>query len=228
MKKLLIFFILILMYGYNEKRRIIVPLYFYNQNEWNKIEKHKNEIVIINPNNGNIYYSNNNYKNLINKLNKNGDLPIGYIYTKWGKRNINEVKTNIDKWISFYKIKGFFIDEVSRLKKNFNYYKELTDYIKSKGNYYIILNVGTLPDKEYFKIADNIIVFENNVDKLTKNICMLNPLKSSIIVYFANEIQMENIITTYKCKGIYVTNYTLPNPYNALPSYFDEEIKLLK
>jgi len=212
----------------NDERKIIIPLYFYDIDKWDKVAKNRNEIVIINPNNGPGESIDNNYINLINKLNNNQDLAIGYIYTKWGGRDIDEVQADIDKWIEFYDIKGFFVDEVSTSKEDLNYYEKLTNYIKSKGNYYIVLNPGVMPDNEYFNIADNIVVFEDSVDKLVDNsICNLNN-KSSIIVYDANETQMENIIRKYKCKYVYITDDTLPNPYDDLPSYFDEEIKLLK
>jgi len=207
---------------------MIIPLYFYDVNKFNEIAQYRNEIVIINPDNGAGNSIDNNYKNLIDKLNNNQDLPIGYIYTKWGGRNIEEVKADIDKWIKFYSIKGFFVDETSTSKENLSYYKKLYDYIKSKGNYYIVLNPGAMPNSEYFDIADNIIVFEDSVNNLKEDVCIQNPDKSSIIVYNVSEAQMENIIKNHKCKGIYITDDTLPNPYDTLPGYFDKEIKLLK
>jgi len=234
MKKIFMFFILIFLLGCGENsnnttqynRQIIIPL--YNINKWNKVATYKKEIVILNPNNGPGNSVNANYQELITKLNHNNDLPIGYIYTKYGNRNIDEVEQDIDKWISYYKIKGFFIDEVSINKSKLDYYTKLSAYIKSKGNYFIVLNPGTMPYNGYFDIADNVVVFENNVKKLNSNICKTQKEKSSIMVYDANETQMKNIIRTYKCKNIYVTDNNLSNLYDTLPSYFDEEIKLLK
>ena len=236
MKKIFIFFILMFLLGCGigsgsatqDNRQIMIPLYFYDINKWDTVAQYQNEIVIINPNNGPGNSIDTNYENLITKLSNNNDLPIGYVYTKWGNRDINEVKADIDKWISFYNIKGFFVDEAATDTANLEYYQELRDYIKSKGNYYIVLNPGTMPNEGYFDIADNIIVFEDSVDKLSSGVCNSNIDKSSIIVYDANETQMKNIIKTYKCKNIYVTDDDMPNPYDTLPSYFDEEIELLK
>ena len=234
MKIFFIFFILVFFLGCGGgsgsdiKRQIIIPLYFDDANKWDEVTKYQNEIVILNPFNGPGDSVDDNYQNLITKLNNNNDLPIGYIYTNSGNRDINEVKADIDKWLSFYNIKGFFVDESAIDTANLAYYQELSDYIKSKGNYYIVLNPGTMPDEGYFDIADNIIVFEDSVDKLDSEVCNSNIYKSSIIVYDANETQMNNIIKTYKCKNIYVTDDNLPNPYDTLPTYFDEEIALLK
>jgi len=209
-------------------RKMIIPLYFYDINKWDRVAENQNEIVIINPNNGPGDTIDTNYENLITKLNNNKDLPIGYIYTKWGNRDINEVKSDIDKWLSFYNVKGFFVDEAATDTANLSYYQELSDYIKSKGNYYIVLNPGVMPDESYFSIADNIVVFEDDVNKLKKDVCDLDKNKSSIIVYDANETQMKEIVNDYNCKGIYVTDDEMPNPYDTLPTYFDEEIELLK
>lgn len=213
----------------NQSKKIIIPLYFYDKSKWDEVANYKEkEIVILNPSNGPGDEIDVNYQNLIEKLNKNGNMPIGYVYTKWGNRNIEEVKNDIDKWIKFYPgIKGFFIDEASENESELDYYKNLYLYIKSKGNFYIVLNPGVYPDKKYFDISDNIVVFEDDFNKLNSDVCTENPSKSSIIVYDANKTQMENVLK-YKCKNFYVTDDTLPNPYDTLPSYFDEEIKLLK
>jgi len=234
MKKLFIFLILLFIFigcgsgdsSNNSQKKIIIPLYFYDSNKWNEVAKYQNEIVIINPDNGVGDTIDTNYENLITKLNNNKDLPIGYIYTKWGNRDIDEVKKEIDKWLSFYNIKGFFLDEAATDKSNLAYYQELSDYIKSKGNYYIVLNPGVMPDKSYFSIADNIIVFEDSVDKLEKGVC--GNSKSSIIVYKATRNEMINIIKNYNCSLMYITDDEMPNPYDTLPTYFDEEIELLK
>ena len=214
----------------NLSQKMIIPLYLYNADIWNHISKFQNkEIVILNPSNGPGDEKDSNYEDLINKLNKNKNKPIGYVYTKWGDRNITEVKKDINRWLDFYpNIKGFFIDEASENIDDINYYKNLYDYIKSKGNYYIVLNPGVYPDEEYFNIADSIVVFEDEFYKLDSDVCKKNSDKSSLIVYDANESEMEDIIKNYKCKNVYVTDDNLPNPYDTVPSYFDEEIKLLK
>jgi hypothetical protein len=214
----------------NEKRGIILPVYFYNLSEWQRVvNANVDEIAIINPSNGPGSEIDDNYVEFISNLINSKKTPIGYVYTKWGDRDIEEVKDDIDTWISFYpKIKGFFIDEAAEGVDKLSYYQELRDYIKSKGNYYIVLNPGIMPNPAYFDIADNIVVYENNFSELNDSICTSYADKSSIIVYGANEEEMIDILNKYHCRYLYVTDDTLPNPYDTLPSYFDKEIELIK
>ena len=121
-----------------EKRGLIVPIYFYDLNKWQDVVNvNIDEIAIINPSNGPGSNIDENYVNFIDDLVKNNKSPIGYVYTKWGNRDISEVENDIDTWMVFYpNIKGFFIDEAATGLDKFEYYKDLANYIKSKGNYY--------------------------------------------------------------------------------------------
>ena len=214
--------------GIKLSKRIIIPVYFYDLDKWGKISSYSNEIVIVNPSNGPGSVKDGNYEYFIENLVDSNNTPIGYIYTKWGNRNLEYVKDDIDKWLNFYpKIKGFFVDEVNGSFDKLNYYKNLKNYISSKGSYFIFLNPGIIPHKDYYDLADGVVVFEGDVKKLTDNVCK-NSFKSAIIVYGASINEMKKIINNYNCKYFYITDDTLPSPYDTLPSYFDEEIELLK
>jgi hypothetical protein len=212
---------------------VIIPIYFYNNDDTNKWEEVINiqseAVVIINPFNGPGNEIDENYVTFINDLINNSKKPIGYVHTQWGERDIELVKKDIDTWLQFYpKIQGFFIDEASESITKIDYYKDIYNYIKSKGNYFIVLNVGTMPNESYFSIADNIVVYEGDVKNLPNEACKSYAYKSSIIVYGADEDKMKEIISTKPCMYIYITDDNDSMPYDSLPSYFDEEIELLK
>jgi len=208
---------------------IIVPQYFYDSALWDKvINADIGGYVIINPSNGPGDSADSAYVNEINELNAHSKIPIGYIYTKWGDRSIDDVKADIDKWLELYSgIKGFFVDEAASSADKSEYYTELADYIKSKGDYKIVLNPGTKPDAVYFGIADTVVVYESNASAVPDDVCSNYSDKSAIIVYGADEEEMENLVNR-PCKYIYVTDDNDSNPYDSLPSYFDEEIDALK
>jgi len=147
----------------------IIPLYSYPvgqyQSEWEKLYNLNTSnivYVIINVDDGPGNTTDANYSDVINKLKAKGFYVIGYVYTKYGKRNVKDVKKDMNNWLSLYgadKIDGFFIDEVPNGK--YNYYKDIYTFANSKGKL-VILNPGTNIDSKFFNISDKIVVFEYN------------------------------------------------------------------
>jgi hypothetical protein len=214
----------------SEKRGVIIPAYFYDNGLWEKVIEADNSInylVIVNPNSGPGDSVDDHYINIIEELVLNDKKPIGYIYTKWGSRNIDDVNNDIDKWIEFYpQIKGFFLDEATTNEGNLSYYADVSSYIKSKGDYFITLNPGAVPIANYFSFADNIVVYEGDYFDLDENACVSYADKSSIIVYNVDETNLLDLINSKKCISVYFTDDS--NSNDSLPSYFDKEIEYLK
>ncbi len=209
---------------------LLIPLYFYNLSLWEKVaDLNYKGLIIINPNNGPGKNVDPNYQNLIDKLLNKSKIPIGYVYTKWGTRNITLVESDIDTWLNLYpKIKGFFLDESATSLDKLSYYETLKNYIKNKGKYIIILNPGTYPNEAYFRVSDVIVVFENSYQNFNPEVCLKYPNQSAIIVYNASYEDMLSIINS-SCKYMYITdNNNLTNPYNTLPSYFEKEIEYFR
>jgi len=235
MKKLFLIFILFLVGcgGNNQENKIdnktlIIPAYFYDLNKWNKVAKNEaKEIVIVNPSSGPGNNIDNNYVNFIDELNSYKKILVGYVYTKWANRDIDEVKQDIDTWLDFYpKIKGFFFDEVNTSKEAFDYYKDLANYVKNKGNYKIVLNPGTSIDESYFSIADLIVVFEDDFKNFNNQICKNFSNKKGAIFYNVNKDTFLRNYQKIDCKYLYFTDVKYPY-YQDLASYFNDEVKVL-
>ncbi len=237
MKKILLLIILIIFVNscnngssdeicINTPEGLLIPLYKEDATLWNIVINLNafHTTAIVNPDNGPGLAVDPFYQDVINKLILNGKTPIGYIYTNYGNRNIGDVKADIDKWLTFYpNIKGFFFDEVSDSIDKFSYYQEIYLYTKQKGNYLVFFNVGTFPAIEYFSIADNIVVYEGDATGFNKELCNLFPEKSSFIVYNADINIMIDLMRNSSCLYKYITDDTLPDPYDSLPSYIYEE-----
>ncbi|NPA53877.1 MAG: hypothetical protein GXO21_04345 [Aquificae bacterium] len=224
----LIFFIS--SFAYQEKG-IIIPAYFYDSQIWERLFDGKNEnvefIVIVNPASGPGDAQDPHYVDIVNRLSAEGMTGIGYVHTSWGSRDINIVKEEIDRWISFYpEIQGFFLDEASIDRADLDYYTELYEYIKSKGNYMIVLNPGTKPDLSYYFISDYIVTYESPYTEFTG--CQADvPEQSACIVYDVPESQLQEIIQNEDVKLLYITDDSGINPYDTLPSYYEKEVSLL-
>ncbi|WP_457568981.1 spherulation-specific family 4 protein [Desulfurobacterium sp.] len=220
------------------EHKVIIPAYFYPTDaDWNKVFSIPSElspIVILDPDaeGGPGSEEDPLYTQLIERLNEKKFLPIGYVYTTYAQRNLDDVKADIDTWLELYPgIKGFFIDEVTNDNDTYDidYYRAVYSYIKSKGNYFVVLNPGTRPPDDYFSFADNVVVLENSYDVFKTYGCTSNfPEKSSCIIYGASESDMENVTASADVSYLYVTDDNDDFPFDRLPVYWDKEIEIFK
>jgi hypothetical protein len=171
----------------------IIPLYSYpvgtHEQEWQRLYNLTtvNDVfVIVNVYNGPGEQSDPNFSNAITRLRSRGFKVIGYVYTSYGSRSLEDVKNDMDKWLNFYgseRIDGFFIDEVGG---NYYYYREVFQHARSR-NKLVILNPGTNINASFFTIADKIVVFESPLrsfeDFRYDDYTELDPKRVCTIVY---------------------------------------------
>lgn len=222
---------------FKTKMKILIPAYFYDSYYWNPLLEKANEnfLIVLNPNNGpgsNTDTLYDQYTYWMYLIDQKKAILIGYVYSNYGNRNINEVKNDIDTWVSIYpKVKGFFIDETSSDSSKINYYQEIYNYIKAKNpQHFVIFNHGVIPEPSYFSFCDIDIVFENSPDKINDykpNDAMLslNKSKFAAIIHSAKEEDLEKILSYMdesQIGYIYITDDILPNPYNTLAKFWDQ------
>ena len=87
------------------------------------------------------------------------------MYTTYGTRPSSEVKADIQSYLKWYKVNGFFFDEVAADSSHVTYYKDLASYVRSKNSkYLVVLNPGTPPSvQDYLNFADVTVVNEDYV-----------------------------------------------------------------
>jgi hypothetical protein len=163
---------------------------------------------------------------------------IGYVHTSYGKRPLSDIVDEIDRYISFYQVDGFFIDQMTTgtADENIAYYKFIYDYIKGLSGLYLITgNPGTMPDEVYLShpLVDNIVVFEGSESSYADFFprgwqSKYQRDKFVHLVYDANSEQMEKVFYSSidnLVGNLYVTGKKRPNRYDALPDYWDLEIQ---
>ena len=215
----------------------IIPAYWWNYNLNKDLLKlnQNSSIVIVNPSNGDFNNSEDVFKDEINKTHQNNNLAIWYFYTKYGRRNKGDVKNVINKRLEYYpNIDGFFIDETADTKDKLNYYKEIYNYIKQKNpSLVVVLNPWTTPDKWYFDISDDVVVYENSC-KDYENYKMPEWLKSyknkiSFLWYSCSKDQYNNLKNKYWDYQYYFTNdWDDWNPWDSLSKYLLEDSNNIK
>jgi hypothetical protein len=225
---------------------ILVPAYFYptSGGHWNSLNQAADRVplvAIVNPNNGPSTSINSNYTSAINALRNAGGRVIGYVYSSYTARPLTEVKADIDRYLAFYTIDGFFVDEMTNDTDaaHLAYYEELHQYIKAKRSSYLLVgNPGINTAASYLlrPTVDALVTFESNTgypayvpDPWTQ------AQPATAFGHLCYDVATPDLMTNYvqlavarNVGYIYVTGDRGSNPWDTLPSYWFAEVGLVE
>lgn len=114
---------------------------------------------ILNPNSGVGQAFDPNYAALATSLKTAGIKVIGYISTLYGERPMEQIKSEINRWSTWYKADGVFADEMSGNPEFLAYYRRIRGAI---GSGLLVANPGTVPDKAYLDLDAIICIAETD------------------------------------------------------------------
>lgn len=218
----------------------IVPLYTYPTDaSWPAIlaaqvaHPRVPVVAIVNPNSGPGSAPSTDYTNGIAALTAGGIRAIGYVHTSYGARATAAVRGEIDQWHAWYpQVAGIFFDEESNDPGGDVYYRDLNDYVKSLGMQFTVGNPGTETDASYVSAVDVTFVYETNglpSDTLLADWQSRYPRRSVGVIPYASSLDRAWVSKARSAVGyIYVTDDDLPNPWDSLPSFFDELLGALE
>lgn len=224
----------------------LVPAYFYpagnGLKDWNRLmdaAKSISLIAIANPNSGPGAAPDQNYSDVLAQAKGAGIQIIGYVSTNYGKRSAAEIKADVDRWVSYYpEATGIFFDEQSSGDNEIVFYSELFAYARSKFNNALVVgNPGGIPSERYFSEAraDIECIFESD-----KGFNSFTPPSWAgnyspdrfcvLLLRISNSDFMKKVRKAVKLGmgNIYVTDDKLSNPWDRLPSYWEQEVETLK
>jgi Spherulation-specific family 4 len=230
--------------------KILIPLYSYpnwydaKNYLWREVAAAAKKVpivAIINPNNGpGADKPNKDYQKGIEDLRKAKITILGYVYTKYGDRNIAEVKADIDLYARHFDVNGIFLDEAASRKEKLAYYQQIYKYIKSRSKLKtVVLNQGTHTDRGYLqKPATDIAVIFENYSKAWQEYQPQSYVSQYRRERFSSLIHTVTDAATMKkhldraiknnIGYIYITDDSPDSsdrdPWNSLPSYWKEEI----
>lgn len=155
--------------------------------------------------------------------------------TNYAVRDSADVKQDIRRWKSMYSPNGIFFDEMKyeACSSCVRYYSSLNNYAKSLNFTFTVGNPGvdTLP--QFANTLDTIMIYESAGaypttanyggwhDSYPKN-------KWGIFPYNIQNLNSTLIQDAKQHVGfIYLTDDNLPNPWDSLPPYLNELLKLL-
>lgn len=182
----------------------------------------------------------------INSLSASGVTVIGYTPTKYGARNIDSVKADIDKYLTWYPAtQGLMLDEFANSAGYESYYVNITSYAKSHGLKLVMGNAGADPPQSYVGTVDAIGITEGDgyppaawlkycvgcsVDGSSINSYHYKYDKNNFKFsrYAIDNLDPNFVHEASKWVGLfYVTNGVSPTRWNFLPPYFENLVGLL-
>lgn len=161
---------------------------------------------------------------------------LGYVFTTYGTRAAATVDTDVDGWFTFYgtQIDGIKFDEMDNVTGHEAYYTARTAHVKSKGWLGLSWgNPGTSTIASYVGTVDTLIISEaDNASRptaatmSTRTFNGAYPPKSNFAAIVFNQATLDTAYITSSiipyCGYYWVTDDTLPNPYDSLPSYLSQ------
>jgi hypothetical protein len=187
--------------------------------------------VILNPNSGVGTFQNPDYVQAITTLRQAGIQVVGYVYTNYNSRPIQEVKTEISQWKAWYQPDGIFLDAMGA---DPNYYLDLSQFIKSEGMTLSIGNANQNVDTSYLNLVDIVVIANQAGFPDLSHYCTwqidpnTNKAKSAFLIYNVATLPLTLIQQAKEFIGwIYLTPDDLPNPWDSLPTYFANLIAAL-
>jgi hypothetical protein len=226
----------------------LVPAYFYPSGAGNGFWEALNAaalrvplMAILNPNSGPGTSVDSNYRRVTTALHAAGGRVIAYVHTSYTARSLDDVKGEVDRYLSFYSVDGFFVDEMDNrnLPASYAYYADLYQFIKAKNVAYAVFgNPGTTTQEEYLTrpCADTLVTFEHNTGYGTyvpdRWVTNYPANRFAHLPYaVASAATMTNYIQLARARHagfIFVTDDVLPNPWDTLPAYWETEVSLVQ
>jgi hypothetical protein len=223
--------------------RLLVPAYFYPEGDglkaWERLIAAADKVpivAIVNPASGPGRTVDENYVEVFRKARGSKVTLIGYVHLNYAKRPIADVKSEVDRWLAFYPdIQGIFFDEQPSGAEQAPYALECFGYARKKipkGK--IVSNPGTTCAEKYVsgETGATVCLFEHHEGfgayRPPKWADRYEPERFAILLYQQKGGEsMRRLLreAIRKRAGyVYVTDDVLPNPWDRLPAYWEEEV----
>jgi hypothetical protein len=218
---------------------LLFPLYIYPANNgapWQPIIDVARQnpglkmMMVVNPGNGPGTKVDQNYNAGIANLKAAGISMLGYVYTKYGSRQLSDVEADVLSWTKMHpEVTGIFVDNMSNKPGFESYYSGLTAYAKSLGFGLVMGNPGAVIPESYFRTVDVAVIYEHG--GFPPSVSRLDPYgwyskypaSFGMIVHDAPALDVPFIREAMTiCEYISVTE-----SYHAVPPYFGQLASVL-
>jgi len=219
---------------------IMIPLYTYpTDGTWAAVIQAKRAhpdvpfAAIINPASGPGTSRDPSYAEGIKELQNAGVVVLGYVPTGYATGSdsaIGNLKAQVKAYDRWYEVDGIFFDEMSGVVGHEGYYSTLDSFVKSLGENFTVGNPAATVPAGHIGTLDTLVIYENSGLPDLSKFAYSGYDKSNfaIVAYGMASVARSFVARISGVAGwVYLTDGTLPNPYDSLPGYFEEEVAML-
>ncbi len=228
-------------------RILLVPAYFYpagkGLKEWDRLiasGRKATILAIANPASGPGEKPDPLYAAVLTRADKAGIVLIGYVSTRYAKRPAEQIVEDMARWHRFYpEVRGFFLDEQASAAAKVPFYADLAAHARRiLPGARIVANPGTTCEQAYLarKTADVFGLFEGPAAAFSG----WRPPRwaddapgdhvAAIVYDVPRPDAMHRVLAESRDRNvgmIYVTDARGENPYDRLPTYWEDEVKFI-
>jgi hypothetical protein len=225
--------------------RLLVPAYFYpggpGLEHWEKVLASAASVpitAVVNPASGPGKQRDPNYAQIVERARKAGVILIGYIRTNYAQQPLDEVKADVDRWFEFYPgIEGVFFDEQASGAGEVGYYVSAAEYVRRKrAQAPVVTNPGVVCAEEYLARSASDLVCLTESSRLHRDppswADQQHRGRLAVLLYrVQGSEQMRQLtreIARQRLGAVYITDADQPNPWDRLPSWWDDEVALVR
>ncbi len=214
--------------------RLLIPLYSCPSDEsgslWRAVEAAASQvnITII----WGIICEEDDYRSALERLAAVGVSRLAYVATSDSARPLEELKARVD-FYSGFSIDGIFFDEVSSDPSKWNYDEQIIEYARSFPQVKRVVLNSPYADADFVRAmpADTVVVFENPFSDwegfCTGEYAGISPSRMAALIHHTPASLLKRALDLASSRGIgYV--YVTDRPWDQLPSYFQEELGLVR
>ncbi len=220
--------------------RLVVPAYFAPGADWQRVIKASDVVgmIIFNPSNGPGQAADPAYVSAISQARAAGILVLGYVSTEYGQRAEADINADVNGYYDLYQPSGIYFAEgpmASDCDTLQAEYQRLTALARSRGMPAYVA-IGTRFCPTYITFSDLMVEFAEDwttYQSYTVPSWMPagSPERFCQFIHSVPDSEASHALSLAVGHGagwVFATDGMLPNPWGALPSYFDQELAAVR
>lgn len=196
-------------------------------------------VMIVNPASGAGENVDESYVTAAASVRAAGGTVLGYVATTYGARDPAEIESEIGRYFDWYSVDGIFFDEVpgagdacSAQAAQYQAWADFAHATNAPQSAFIAMNPGTDACEEYMAVADSVVIIEQTGAEISgwaaqAWVAAYPSEKFWLLAHSTPQSDLAGVVSLARDNNVglvYITDDLLPNPWNALPTYFSELI----